>query len=1248
MFYSSKLNLKSNVMRIKFLPLKRATRTVLLILLLNVVGLANAMAQSFTVGNLNYSVNSDGTTVTVTGHVDGTSATGSLVIPESVTYNGTAYPVTVIGDYAFSYCSGFTGDLIIPNSVTTIGSNAFAYCSGFSGDLVIPNSVTTMYNGAFHSCSALSEVHYNATHCVVVNSYYNYGAFQGCSGNLVIGDGVEQIPDYLFYNAGFIGSLTIPNSVTTIGNEAFLSCSGFTGNLTIGNLVTSIGNGAFSYCYNFTGNLDIPNSVNSIGNYAFSGCSGFTGNLTIPNSVTSIGDAAFSGCSGFTGNLIIPNSVTSLGGSAFSYCSGFTGDLVIPSSLTEIMDGVFSGCNGFDGELIIPSTVTSIGQYAFSECSGFSGELVIPNNLTEIEEGAFSYCSGLTGELSFPASITSIGGFAFAGCTGFTGSLVISNSITSLGVNTFQNCTGITEVHYNAAACADLDYYSGAFYGCGGTLVIGENVERIPAWMFYSAAFTGNLVIPSSITSIGNGAFNSCSGFTGELNIPISVTEIGSSSFVGCEGFTGDLIIPNSVMSIGYSAFSYCTGFNGELVLPELITQIEAETFSYCYGFTGNLNVPNSVTYIGALAFVECQGFDGSLNLGNSLETIGEQAFTQCTGFTGDLVIPNTVTSIGYSAFAGCTGFDGTLTLPNSLTSIEHAVFSGCSGFTGDLVIPDSVLSIETAAFSGCSGFNGNLTLGNSLTTIGGGAFANCSGFTGDLVIPNSVISLGGDYYSGGAFSDCTGFNGHLTLGNSLETIGDYAFKGCNGFVGDLVIPTSVSNIGYYAFGMYNSPITSILMYPIVPPYAYASFAMNNINISDPDNSIKIYVPYESLEDYKTAEYWSEYQPIIYPWLQKSVSGYGDSEGGWCFIASPVLSAIAPNELDNMISETEYDLYRFNQSNDTEWENYKDSTNTEEFVIANGNGYLYANTDDIDLMFKGVFNELDEQEIGLAYDADATFAGWNLVGNPFPVSAYANKSYYIMNEDGTAIEPVTVSNTTAILPCTGVMVKAEASDESVTFSKTAPEATSNQGVMQIAVAKNNTRGSVIEDKAIVSFNVGDVLEKFLFGKENAQIYLRQGGKDYAIAYVEKHDEMPLNFKAAKNGTYTITVNHEGMDLDYLHLIDNFMGNEVDLLIEPNYTFEAKTTDYASRFRLVFSANENGTDSDSETFAFFNGNEWVIDNDSKATVQVIDAIGRIVYSKESACTVSTMGMTPGMYVLRLINGENVKTQKITIK
>ena len=203
---------------------------------------------------------------------------------------------------------------------------------------------------------------------------------------------------------------------------------------------------------------------------------------------------------------------------------------------------------------------------------------------------------------------------------------------------------------------------------------------------------------------------------------------------------------------------------------------------------------------------------------------------------------------------------------------------------------------------------------------------------------------------------------------------------------------------------------------------------------------------------------------------------------------------------------------------DCEWQNYKFLENTPNFFLTNGQGYLYANAEDVNVIFKGEFNEDETKEVELAYDADADFAGWNLVGNPFPVSAYANRSYYTMNEDGRAVEPNAVSSATAIPACTGVMVKADDQGETVVFNTTAPETVSNQGGLRIALSQVVDRGGVstgsttLQDKAIVSFNAGDRLEKFVFNKDNARISIPQDGKDLAIACAEKQGEMPLKFQ----------------------------------------------------------------------------------------------------------------------------------------
>jgi hypothetical protein len=280
----------------------------------------------FTVGDLIYRVNDDQVSVTVIGHVDGYNATGDLIIPESVSYEGHDYAVTVIGNAAFMYCFYLTS-LTIPNSVNTIEEAAFAYCSGFTGNLMIPNSVNTIEASAFHTCY------------------------------------------------GFDGTLMLGSGVTSIGAWAFNSCDGLTGVLNIPSNVASIGEDAFVYCKFDSIVVDPENSVydsrndcNAIietsTNELTTGCK----NTVIPNSVTAIGDNAFKGITGMT-SIEIPNSVVSIGDNAFAFCFDLTGDLVIPNSVETIGESAFFQCEGLDGKLVIGESVSYIGDMAFRKCS---------------------------------------------------------------------------------------------------------------------------------------------------------------------------------------------------------------------------------------------------------------------------------------------------------------------------------------------------------------------------------------------------------------------------------------------------------------------------------------------------------------------------------------------------------------------------------------------------------------------------------------------------------------------------------------------------------------------------------------------------------------------------------------------------------------------------------------------------------------------------------------------------------------
>ena len=299
---------------------------------------------------------------------------------------------------------------------------------------------------------------------------------------------ITKIPAQAFAKSKIKGSLTIPNSVTTIGEEAFSNCRELKGSLTLSNSLKTIGNKAFYNCNSLNGSLTIPNTVTTIGISSFENCAGFNGNLTIPNSVTTIGESAFCNCLKFTGDLTIPNSVTIIEAYTFKSCYGFNGKLTIPNSVTTIRNRAFYKCVGFKGDLTIPNSVTTIGEEAFWRCTGFNGNLTLSNSVTTIGELAFEGCSGFTGNLILPNSITTIENSAFIGCSGFTGELILPNSITTIGAYTFKSCTG----------------------------------------------FTGNLTLPNSITTIGVLAFNGCTGFTGNLTLPKSLEVVYNNSFYEC------------------------------------------------------------------------------------------------------------------------------------------------------------------------------------------------------------------------------------------------------------------------------------------------------------------------------------------------------------------------------------------------------------------------------------------------------------------------------------------------------------------------------------------------------------------------------------------------------------------------------------------------------------------------------------------------------------------------------------------
>ena len=356
---------------------------------------------------------------------------GDVVIPSSVEYNGTTYRVTSIGDGAFYACSGLTS-VTIPNSVTSIGDGAFYACSGLTS-VSIPNSVTSIGEEAFSGCSGLTSI-------TIPNSVTSIGdgVFDYCSGLTSIDvasenthyssiDGVlyNYAQDTLIRCPGAKTSVTIPNSVTSIGRHAFDYCSGLTSiDVASGNTHYSSTDGVlYNYaqdtlilCPKAKSSVNIPSSVTFIRAWAFYACSGLT-SITIPNSVTYIGYGAFYGCSGLT-SVIIGNSVTYIGMSAFYDCS----------SLASI--------NVASGNTHYSSTDGVLYNYA---------------------QDTLILCPEAKSSVNIPSSVTFIGAWAFYACSGLTSIKCLASIPPSIGNNSFQN---ISDTCLLTVPCGSLEAYT--------------------------------------------------------------------------------------------------------------------------------------------------------------------------------------------------------------------------------------------------------------------------------------------------------------------------------------------------------------------------------------------------------------------------------------------------------------------------------------------------------------------------------------------------------------------------------------------------------------------------------------------------------------------------------------------------------------------------------------------------------------------------------------------------------------------
>lgn len=615
-------------------------------------------------------------------------------------------------DYDFSaVCpSGQTLYYKISGGNATVTSPDF--WGDYTGNLVIPSSVS--YGGTTYTVTSIDVM-----------------AFGGCYDHLT--------------------SVTIPNTVTSIGDLAFSTCLGLT-NVTIPNSVTSIGAFAFAHCYNLV-NFTIPNSVTTIGDFAFFGVR----NIIYHGSATGSPWNAL-GVNGYVEEPFIFSDATK---THLCGCLYSANSAVIPNSVTTIEDWAFFNCSL--SSVTIPSSVTSIGEHVFDGCQ-LLGSIVCKSSTPPFAggEGTFAFLSDYHScSISVPCGSTS----AYRNAPGwdqFTNfiedinynisAVSADNAMGSVRVTQQPTCTLPAIIQATPADNYTFDHWSDGNTDNPRTLTLIQDTVLTAYFLstdfiFEDAAHTRLLryvghdsviTIPSTVTTILERAFQDCTTIT-SVTIPNTVTSIGNYTFSGCSSLT-NVVIPNTISVIGQEVFNECTSLT-------------------------SVSIPNSVTHIGVNAFCFC----------TSLESVD---------------MPNSVSVIDCSAFHGCSSLSS-IVLPDSLTTLGGGAFSGCRSLES-IVVPNSITTLYGQTFEFCYSL-ANVTLPSTLTSIGIGEFVDCFSLS-EVTIPNTVTSIG-DY----AFEMCRTLS-KVTIGNAVTTIGESVFEYCDA-LDTIVCKTSTPPaVGSYTF----------------------------------------------------------------------------------------------------------------------------------------------------------------------------------------------------------------------------------------------------------------------------------------------------------------------------------------------------------------------------------------------------------------------------------------------------------------
>lgn len=656
-------------------------------------------------------------------------------------------------------------------------------------------------------------------------------------------------------------SVSLPDTVTTIGNGAFARCLKLRA-FRIPNSVVSVGSKAFENC-NQLKDVTIGIGVTTIGNHAFSGCA--VENVQILNNVKLLGQGAFKSCENLTeisfgtglekldanlcngctslSKVVIFDSVKTISKQAFANCGMLT-SVIFGKGIHTIGEGAFSGCTSLDN-VNIPDSVTTIEAFAFSKCVTLTN-LVISDNANKIGRGAFSGCSSLV-NLIIPDSVTTIEEGAFSNCSSVL-ELVVPDSVNTIGKGAFNGCNKLVDIslpfvgesrdlykhsHFGYVFGAETYARNSTFVPLSIKNVLITSANAIDAKAFSGCSALENISINDIVSSIGVEAFLDCKNLS-SITIPFVGIEDGATDnthlgrmFKECDKSNNAAAVPDTLKtvvitqatSIPNYAFYNCSRIKN-VTMPDTVKKIGVNAFNGCTALQ-RLDLPDAITEIGDNAFANVHGHGfPSIELPNTLTNIGQGVFSGWTTvesitlpFVGMKNNAEKYCHFGY-IFGAETPDENGVYVPKSLKTVkvQNAVklgenaFSGCA-FLSSVTLADGLTVISSNAFHGCTALKG-IAVPKTVSIMGKGVFSGCSAletlsipFVGNQNNANVYTHLG--YIFGGEKAD----DNAAVVPQSLKTvnvsqgtqIGSKAFYGCSNLM-TVTLPSKLTDIGSYAF----------------------------------------------------------------------------------------------------------------------------------------------------------------------------------------------------------------------------------------------------------------------------------------------------------------------------------------------------------------------------------------------------------------------------------------------------------------